>query len=150
MGENLTPSGGDASFSEMIHHERPRYAGFWIRTLASFVDTALLLVVIFPLFLAIYPSESGDHFISYVVTPVIVFIFWVLKQATPGKMVVSVKIVDAKTGRPPTKFQYVVRYLGYYVSMLPFGLGFLWVAFDPKKQGWHDKIARTLVIYKQN
>jgi uncharacterized RDD family membrane protein YckC len=36
----------------------------------------------------------------------------------------------------------IVRYLGYFVSSIPFGLGLFWVAFDARKQGWHDKMAR--------
>jgi uncharacterized RDD family membrane protein YckC len=44
----------------------------------------------------------------------------------------------------------VVRYLGYYVSGLLFSIGFLWAAFDKRRQGWHDKIARTYVIEADN
>ena len=73
-------------------------------------------------------------------------VFWTYRQATPGKMIVSAKIVDAKTGGPLTVGQSIGRYLGYFVSTIPFGLGLIWVAFDPKKQGWHDKLARTVVI----
>jgi uncharacterized RDD family membrane protein YckC len=39
--------------------------------------------------------------------------------------------------------------LGYYVSAIPFGLGLLWVGIDPKKQGWHDKLAGTVVIRRK-
>jgi len=38
------------------------------------------------------------------------------------------------------------RYFGYYVSGLILALGFIWIAFDKRKQGWHDKLAGTLVI----
>ena len=38
------------------------------------------------------------------------------------------------------------RYLGYYVSIIPFCMGLIWVAFDRRKQGWHDKLAGTVVI----
>jgi uncharacterized RDD family membrane protein YckC len=65
-------------------------------------------------------------------------------------MVVSAKIVDAKTGGKPTTQQLVVRYLGYFVSTIPLGLGLLWVAFDPRKQGWHDKMAGTVVVRPRN
>ncbi len=44
--------------------------------------------------------------------------------------------------------QLIGRYLGYYVSIFALGVGFLWVAFDPRKQGWHDKMAGTVVIRK--
>lgn len=68
------------------------------------------------------------------------------RQATPGKMAISARIVDAGTGGPPSTAQLVVRYLGYFVSTIPLCLGLLWVAFDPRKQGWHDKLARTVVV----
>ena len=65
-------------------------------------------------------------------------------------MVLKVKVVDAKTGSAPTIRQSVIRYIGYYVSLLPLGLGFLWVLWDTKKQGWHDKMAGTVVIRPKN
>jgi uncharacterized RDD family membrane protein YckC len=52
-----------------------------------------------------------------------------------------------KTVNKPTVKQSVIRYLAYYVSLIPLGLGFFWIAWDDKKQGWHDKIAGTIVIH---
>ena len=75
-------------------------------------------------------------------------LFWMFRSATPGKMLVSAVIVDAKTLGKPSTSQLIGRYLAYYASTLPLCLGFLWVAFDKRKQGWHDKIAGTLVIKK--
>jgi hypothetical protein len=49
-------------------------------------------------------------------------------------------------GSPLTWGQAFLRYLGYLVSAAVFSLGFVWVSFDSKRQGWHDKIARTYVI----
>ena len=42
--------------------------------------------------------------------------------------------------------QFIIRYLGYYVAMLPLFLGIIWVGIDKRKQGWHDKLAGTVVI----
>ena len=53
---------------------------------------------------------------------------------------------DADSGAEPTPWQFVLRYLGYFVSIITLGIGFLWVAFDPRKQGLHDKIASTVVV----
>ena len=74
-------------------------------------------------------------------------IFWLTKQATPGKMAVSIKIVDAKTGGTLSMGQSIVRYLGYFIATVPLGLGLLWVAFDAHKQGWHDKMAGSVVVH---
>ena len=73
-------------------------------------------------------------------------VFWIYRSATPGKMILGIKIVDMKTGNPPSPSQSITRYLGYYVSMIPLMLGIIWVAFDEKKQGWHDKLAGTVVV----
>jgi uncharacterized RDD family membrane protein YckC len=75
-----------------------------------------------------------------------VVLFWVYRQATPGKMAIGAKIVDAKTLGKPSTGQLIGRYLSYYLSTIVFLLGFIWVAFDARKQGWHDKLAGTLVI----
>lgn len=136
--------------------EQLEYVGFWRRVLASIIDGILFGMVSLPLLLAFYGKAylSSDNFIegpidflvSCVLPTVATILFWIWKQATPGKMGILAKIVDAKTGNEPSLGQYIVRYLSYFVSLLPLSLGFLWVAFDSKKQGWHDKIAGTVVI----
>ena len=86
---------------------------------------------------------------SGVFPAVLVIVFWSIKQATPGKMIVGARIVDSKTGEPASIGQYIGRYLLYFVAFIPFGLGIVWVAFDRQKQGWHDKIAGTVVVRKK-
>jgi uncharacterized RDD family membrane protein YckC len=91
-------------------------------------------------------STWQDFLLSYVVPAVAIVLFWIYREATPGKMLIGARIVDAKTGGHPTTRQLIVRYLGYYVSIFGLFLGFVWVAFDPRKQGWHDKMAGTVVV----
>ena len=91
-----------------------------------------------------------NFLISWVLPTIAVITFWVYKAATPGKMAISSKIVDAQTGDQPSTGQFVGRYFAYFVSVLPLGLGIFWVAFDKKKQGWHDKLAGTVVVRKKN
>jgi len=67
--------------------------------------------------------------------------------ATPGKHMMQLRVIDANTGDKPGWGKSTLRYLAYIISLLPLGLGFLWIAWDRRKQGFHDKIARTLVIY---
>jgi uncharacterized RDD family membrane protein YckC len=134
------------------------YAGFWIRVLASVIDSILIVVLVFPLLTLIYGTSywenssfvagAWDVLFNYVLPAVAVILFWVYKSATPGKMLFGIYIVDAKTGGKPTTGQLVGRYAGYYVSMLVIFLGFLWVAFDARKQGWHDKMSGTVVVKK--
>ncbi|MFC5473339.1 RDD family protein [Paraherbaspirillum soli] len=136
------------------------YVGFWLRVGASLIDTIVLMVVLFPLTFAIYgranpefdflAAWSSDYFLAYALPALFYIAFWSKKQATPGKMAISATIVDDKTGGPPTLTQYIVRYLGYIVATIPFGLGLVWVGFDKKKQGWHDKMAGTVVVRPRN
>ena len=132
------------------------YVGFWPRFGASIIDTILSLIICLPLVHMVYGSEywmsmdfiqgPADFLITWVGPAVAVILFWMYRQATPGKMVIHAKIVDAKTGGKPSTGQLIGRYLAYYVSTIPLLLGFIWVAFDARKQGWHDKLAGTLVI----
>ncbi len=143
-----------------MENENLEYVGFWARAVATIVDSLLLIIVTFPFLLIFYgldylDSEGlvvgpVDFLLSYVFPIVATLVFWFWKQATPGKMALSAKIVDARTGNEPSAGQYIGRYFAYILSALPLCLGFLWIAFDSKKQGWHDKLAGTVVIRPKN
>ena len=132
------------------------YAGFWVRTGAALIDTLLVMIIIVPILTLIYGSEywTGDSSIfgfwdvvfNYVLPAIATILFWIYRSATPGKMALKLSIVDLKTGRKPTTGQLVGRYFAYYISVIPFLLGIIWVGIDKRKQGWHDKIAGTLVV----
>jgi len=150
--------------------DKLEYAGFWIRVLASIIDTmlfGLLLIPIFALtmgdaqwssmeregmhastmsFQAMGMSSGLSILLNYILPAVAVMVFWFYKSATPGKLVLKLRIVDAKTGGKPTTSQWLIRYLGYYLSTFALMLGFIWVGLDRRKQGWHDKLAGTVVI----
>jgi uncharacterized RDD family membrane protein YckC len=65
---------------------------------------------------------------------------------TAGMRILGIYIVRVD-GRPFTMKQAALRHLlGYPLSMAVFFLGFLWMLWDPRQQGWHDKIARTIVV----
>lgn len=139
-------------------HREVEYAGFWIRAVASLVDSVLMLVIIFPVLTLIYgmsywESDSivagtWDVLLNYILPAVAVILFWIYKSATPGKMLFNLSIVDVNTGGKPSNGQLIGRYASYYLSMLPLFLGFFWVAFDARKQGWHDKLSGTAVVKK--
>lgn len=132
------------------------YSGFWIRVLAALLDSIWLILLTFTLGWMVYGAiyfEStefsqgyADIIISYVLPFLLTILFWHFKSATPGKMILGIKIVDAKTLGKASTGKLLLRYLGYYVSMIPLLLGIFWVGWDKRKQGWHDKIAGTLVI----
>ncbi len=137
--------------------EQRVYAGFWIRYLASIIDSLLMMFIIMPVLFAVYgdslymimlpDSVSVTKTLMTNIFPIlIVIIFWVYKSATPGKMILKIKIIDEKTGNNMSAGQSILRYFSYFISMLPFFLGFIWAGFDAKKQAWHDKIAGTVCI----
>jgi uncharacterized RDD family membrane protein YckC len=136
---------------------QPEYVGFWARVGAAIIDTILAMVIVAPLLTYFYGAEywirtgsliagPADLLLNWILPAIAVILFWIYRQATPGKMAIGAKIVDAKTLGKPAKGQLVIRYLGYYVSIIPLMLGILWVGFDARKQGWHDKLAGTLVV----
>ncbi|WP_049723094.1 RDD family protein [Gilvimarinus polysaccharolyticus] len=132
------------------------YAGFWIRVAAALIDTLLIMIIILPILTLIYgkeywlgdtpPYDFWNLMLNYILPALAVLIFWVYKSATPGKMALRLKIVDAKTGLAVSPGRLLGRYLGYYVATIPFLLGIIWVGIDKKKQGWHDKLAGTVVV----
>jgi uncharacterized RDD family membrane protein YckC len=137
--------------------EDTHYAGFWIRLAASLIDTVILIVVLSVPLTIIYgvdytaPNVAGPGFMANLlqtIVPVALTVwFWVKYLGTPGKILLKLQVVDANTGQALSTPQAIGRYLGYYISLLPFLLGFIWVAFDAKKQGFHDKLAGTVVIH---
>lgn len=128
--------------------------GFWIRLLATVIDGVLGSMITLPIMYAWYGdffheewiAGKLDFVVNWLLPPIVTVLFWRWRGATPGKMLLRLRIVDARTGARPHFAQLVGRYLGYLVATIPCGLGLLWVAWDPRKQGWHDKLAGTLVV----
>lgn len=138
--------------------EQPEYeyAGFWLRTGACLVDSLFFSLILLPVPITFYGTDyflsdslfrgPVDIAINWIVPAVLTVILWRGFQATPGKMALRLRVLDAESGHPASTGQYIGRYLGYLVSSVPLGLGFFWIAFDRRKQGWHDKLAGTVVV----
>ncbi len=143
------------------------YVGFWRRIMALLVD----LLWIAPLLgVLLYISAAGDYanlqhtfdtfsnsvglqiFLVTQALPALLILtlftlwFWIAYGATPGKLLFDCQIVNARTGERIKFTQALLRFFGYIISLLPLGLGFLWIIVDKRKRGWHDKIAGTAVI----
>ncbi len=156
-----------------------RYAGFWIRFVASFLDTLFLAL---PVAIVIYFLSDGNWFdfsqyqqnmqmamsgnikalnsqpqmsmkwelLFEVAVLVVTIIFWKKwRGATPGKKFVHIKIVDAKTHKDITNQQAITRSIGYIVSTITLLIGFIMVGFRKDKRGLHDLLADTVVIYDE-
>lgn len=58
----------------------------------------------------------------------------------------NTKVVDANTGLNISTSQALLRYISYFISALPLGLGFIWILIDEQNRAWHDLIAGTVVV----
>ena len=72
---------------------------------------------------------------------------WLLVGKTVGKALMGLRVLG-QDGRRLTFGQALIRALSYYISGLALFIGFLWVLVDDRRQAWHDKLARTLVVYE--
>ena len=134
-------------------------AGFWRRFCAAMLDVLLFFIFItIPVSLTfgsvMLSTGTGqlnwvNVTFGYVLPFILTLWFWQKFLGTPGKMLMGIQIVDFNTGRRAGIIKSTVRYFAYLVSIIPLGLGFLWVAFDKNKRGFHDHLSGTAVIVKQ-
>ncbi len=143
------------------------YAGFWMRFAAHVIDGLILGSIVLAIsMIALY---FGDTFDNGYIIPVsdpflrdtlywqqllitaIVYLpyhigFWLWRGQTPGKMVLNLKIVRSDGNRLDL-LRAVVRYAGWFATgFFLFSILYLWIAFDGRKQGIHDKLAGTCVV----
>jgi uncharacterized RDD family membrane protein YckC len=109
-------------------------ASFWERLAAAFLD-AILVSILCALLHPIAPVVALAYFSG----------LWTWRGTTIGGIVVGLKVVRAD-GKPLTFPVTLIRSLAAAFSIFVLFLGYLWIAWDPEKQGWHDKIAGTVVL----
>ncbi len=148
----------------------PRFAGFWIRFVAVFIDGIITGIVAggigFSLLKAAnivcYSQDPITGQLSNCTTDnpslvVLAFVIWIGLPfmymwimwglgGTIGQRALGMRVVDATTGQKIGIVRGFVRLLGYIIASIPFALGLMWAGWDPRKQGWHDKIASTVVL----
>jgi uncharacterized RDD family membrane protein YckC len=145
------------------------YGGFWIRFVAYIIDSIiigipiLILAVILGVVLGVAMGASGTttdtavntasqgigtlvQLIAFVVSIGYFVFFWGRGQ-TLGMRLFHLRVADATTGAPIGYGRAALRYLGYVISAIVCYIGLIWAAFDGRKQGWHDKIAKTVVLH---
>lgn len=71
---------------------------------------------------------------------------WVRFAATPGKLLLGLRVVDAQTFEKMTLRQATKRFFSFILSAAPLFLGFLWSNFNKRCQTWHDKIDRSFSL----
>jgi len=134
------------------------YAGFWVRVLAFIIDAialGILTSALAPLFgagMMFDPSTTRFEFdyansgLNTLLGLVYFIGFWAWRGQTVGMMPFNLRVVSADTGEKIDVVRGLLRYVGLIISFVVILIGVIWVAFDARKQGWHDKIANTLVV----
>ena len=81
------------------------------------------------------------------VFPIVYFVgFWTWRGQTPGMMILGLRVAREADGMSPGLGRSILRFVGYWICWITLFIGFFWVGFDSRKQGWHDKIAGTVVV----
>ncbi|ENE8569034.1 RDD family protein [Salmonella enterica] len=125
--------------------KQPEYAGFWLRTGACMVDSLVYTMILRTvtiffygttyIYSDIFSTKPADMVINWLLPAILTVMLWRWFQATPRKMALRLRVLYVDSGHAASTGQYIGRYLGYFVSTVPAGLGFLWVAFDRRKVG---------------
>jgi uncharacterized RDD family membrane protein YckC len=148
------------------HHP---FAGFWSRAAARIIDLAIIIAVFNLIYLAdrlgadagLWKSMGlnegvlagaglsmtnvlrGFFFLTF---PIFYYVYLHGTYGqTFGKMAMKIKVVN-EDGTPLDYRKAFLRWLGYFLCDLTFYIGYLWAAFDHRKQGLHDKVCRTVVV----
>lgn len=140
------------STKKVSQHKEPKHAGFWLRLIAYIIDAAILGVINSGVIFLLFALSAS----SWVETFLFISITWCYYafmesssfQATPGKLIVGIYVTDLK-GNKISFGKASARFFGKYVSAAILFIGFFMIAFDEKKQGLHDKMARCLVERKE-
>jgi uncharacterized RDD family membrane protein YckC len=164
-----------ADVSPNPHNLQGQYAGFISRLLALAIDLAIisLTFIVITWFVSITANmlqlrsfleyvfnniPGSENFIedlfglnlaSYFTLPYFMLyfiLFWSLTGQTPGMALLGLRVMTLE-GKRLSIWRGILRMIGYILSTIPLYLGFLWVLVDDRRQGWHDKLAGTCVIY---
>ncbi len=128
-------------------YDSVQLAGLMARLGASIID-GIALALLATLLIAIL-SVAGLTFVQFIglaLSVVYHWYFWTRRDGqTPGKSMVGIRVVKAD-GSGLSDTDAFIRAIGYHVSALICGLGYIWAIFDGNNQTWHDKLAGTYVV----
>ncbi len=136
------------SFNSVFSRTSSQTIGFGTRLAAYFIDVIVLTLgtMVLSIFGLIVIPKLIAGLILWSIGPVYYISMWAYCDgATLGKKLLGIKIVRTDNS-PLTIGRAILRYIGYFVSSFLFCLGYFWVIWDRQNQGWHDKMADTLVV----
>ncbi|NDG85717.1 MAG: hypothetical protein EBX52_11870 [Proteobacteria bacterium] len=133
-----------------------RFAGFWIRFWAHWMDFIIWNAIEFALewgiTQAFHLDALGEQIAGVVLTLLVVYLYYVeipiRKGTTFGKRLFGIRVYNRNTGMPFTRRQATIRTAAYLLSYAPVGAGFLMVLFHPSKLALHDLVAGTASLRK--
>lgn len=126
-------------------------AGLGPRLISGIIDGVIVYVIEFliglVLGLILGNSASGLASLVGLVVGIVYFVYyWSMKEGqTPGKKLMGLRVVKVD-GTPITPATAFIRYIGYLVNTVLILLGWVWVIIDAQHQGFHDKMAGTIVV----
>lgn len=124
-------------------------AGFWLRFGAFLLDFFFIWIIAIVLTIPMLTTDFKVEMISLIFYLLFGLYFWLftgLKGQTPGKMIVGIKVLNRDGQVPGLGCAALREIVGKLLSALALFIGFLWVAWDEQKHGWHDKLAGTSVV----
>ena len=147
-----------------------QFAGFWIRFVTALIDGLIVGIPVWILIAAtgaikctntftysgstlgygttLQPTctvNAGLEIFAFLIPLAYFLVMWAM-GGTLGQKALSLHVVDANTGATIGYTRSFIRVIGYIVASIPLYLGLIWAGFDQRKQGWHDKIASTVVV----
>ena len=124
-------------------------AGFWIRFVAIFIDGILLAIVSSIINIALNGNLQSRSGVQTLLGILYYTYFWSSSGPWPGQTLgnkaLNIRVIKTD-GSDLSIVIALIRYVGLVISVLCLFIGVIWAAFDPNKQGWHDKIAGTYVV----
>lgn len=138
-----------------------RYAGPLTRLLAVMLDSVIItfgftllvagLVFVIRLFVPEFEIPESSGLVYGISLTVFAFLYLWLSYTvfgkTIGKTVLGVRVVSADGHVVLRPRQTFIRVFTYPLSFVLFGIGLLGVVFNPHRQAWHDRFAKTTVVY---
>ncbi len=138
-----------------------RPASFGQRLVALVIDSIIVGVLTLPLMWSAITDQvngsassylgdaSSGQFWGYLVVSTLVTAFCIGRNWSPGMRSMGIGVVDQSTGQPIGFGRALVRGIVSIASGRVLLLGYLWMLWDPKKQTWHDKVARSVVVQQR-
>lgn len=147
---------GSSRRDHYFTHAFPAYASVRMRLLAIAFDLMLVGLLVVASFALVMKDSlligmeaflSADALLLIICMPMLYFVgFWSMFSASPGQMLLSLRVVDAETQGELSGLQCLLRYLGYVINLCSMGLGVVGIFDSRRPLGWHDRFSGTMVL----